>query len=241
MDFRILFSRLRPLMGLKIILFTACSRLLNPHANIFYGISAEDQVVQTLLKHPKTGYYVDVGCNHPIKFSNTFVLYMRGWKGLTIDADSRMIDLHMRIRPKDVSVCCALSDSEHEVVFTKFEDSSVSSVSPEFTMEMKNSVKVLGEERLQTRTLQSILCENAVPNDFDLLQIDVEGHDYEVLQGIDLNEYRPKLIMVEISKLQIENYTSNKICAYLKENGYDFIAYYNINGFFLRKDLIDIE
>jgi hypothetical protein len=78
MNIKVLFSQFRPLMAIKILCFTAINRLLIPQANIFFGISAEDQAIQTLLGKLEIGYYVDVGCNHPVKFSNTFAFYMRG-------------------------------------------------------------------------------------------------------------------------------------------------------------------
>ncbi len=241
MDIKVLFSQLRPWMGLKMLLFTAFNRMLNPYGNIFFGFNAEDQVIQTLLRHPKNGFYVDVGCNHPIRFSNTFIFYMRGWKGLTIDANSELIDLHKKIRPKDISVCCAVSDSEKMVVFTKFKDHSISSISEEYVKEVENAVPIVSEENMKTKTLNSILREHNAPNEFDFLSIDVEGYDFEVLSSINLTQYKPRLIVIEMRKFCFENLRSNNICSYLEKNGYKLIAYYIINGFFIRQDLIPSE
>jgi len=36
-----------------------------------------------------------------------------------------------------------------------------------------------------------------IPRDFGILSIDAEGMDYEVLLGIDLNVWRPRLIVTE--------------------------------------------
>ncbi len=55
MDLRILFSQLPPWMAVKMLLFTACNRMLNPCGNTFYAIGAEDQVIDSLLGHPNTG------------------------------------------------------------------------------------------------------------------------------------------------------------------------------------------
>ena len=43
------------------------------------------------ITHLNNGIYIDVGCNHPIKFNNTYLLYKRGWSGINIDLDSKSI------------------------------------------------------------------------------------------------------------------------------------------------------
>lgn len=241
MDLKVLFSQLKPSMALKMLLFTAFNKLLNPYGNIFYGFSAEDQVILTLLGYPKKGFYVDVGCNHPVRFSNTFMFYMRGWNGLTLDANSDLIDLHKKIRPKDISVCCAVSDHEKDVVFTKFTDNSMSSISSEFVREFQNAMPIVSEEVVKTRTLSNIFIEHKVPNEFEFLSIDVEGHDFEVLRSVNLAEYKPRLIVLEMRKFSFKDLHSNQICSHLDNNGYKLSAFYNINGFFLRNDLISSD
>lgn len=228
-------------MAIKMLLFLACNRLLNPYGYVFYGACAEDQVIHALLRthggFPKSGYYVDVGCNHPIKYSNTFSFYLMGWRGLTIDANANLIAHHKKVRPIDLSLCSAVSDSEKLIVFTRFSDNTFSSISSEFVKEFQNVLQIVSEEKLKTRTLNSIFIEYNVPKEFELLSIDVEGQDFEVINGINLLEYKPRLITIEMRGICFKNMNSNNIYTYLTEHGYDLIAYYHLNGFFLRRDL----
>jgi hypothetical protein len=127
------------------------------------------------------------------------------------------------------------------VTFTKFEENSISTISSEFLKEVGNSVPIISEEKMKTRTLNSIFHEHNVPKEFEFLSIDVEGHDFEVLTSVNLEEYHPRLIVIEMRKFIFENLQSNRICSHLENNGYKLIAFYNINGFFLRKDLISSE
>ena len=62
----------------------------------------------------------------------------------------------------------------------------------------------------------------------DLLSLDVEGYELEVLQGLNLNKYRPTYILIEI---YIQQY--NSIYNYLLENNYKLI--YNFSNY-NRKD-----
>ena len=71
------------------------------------------------------------------------------------------------------------------------------------------------------------------PKVIDLLSIDVEGHDFEVLSSLDLNIYRPRLIVVEIHKFDINNPSASKIYEYLIEHNYKMVSYAVMNGYFL--------
>ena len=48
------------------------------------------------------------------------------------------------------------------------------------------------------RTLTDVLAENGAPRDFDLLSLDVEGYESSVLRGLDLERFRPRLMLIEI-------------------------------------------
>ena len=40
-----------------------------------YSLSNVDLVIERIFKNKKNGVFVDVGCNHPIKYNNTYLLY----------------------------------------------------------------------------------------------------------------------------------------------------------------------
>src|SRR5262249_57455565 len=47
------------------------------------------------------------------------------------------------------------------------------------------------------RTLDDILIEARAPMRFDLLSVDVEGHELEVLSGFDFARWQPRLVLLE--------------------------------------------
>src|SRR5215510_10661697 len=51
-----------------------------------FSQQGEDLILARLFEGQRRGFYVDVGAHHPRRFSNTFLLYRRGWRGLNIDA-----------------------------------------------------------------------------------------------------------------------------------------------------------
>lgn len=67
-------------------------------------------------------------------------------------------------------------------------------------------------------TLDTILSTNKVTS-IDLLSLDAEGYEFEILNGLNLNKYRPKYILIEI---YITDY--NNIINYLKDNNYELVS-----------------
>ena len=51
----------------------------------FYSQNKEDIFVLNYFKKKNNGFYVDVGCHHPTRINNTYLLYKHGWRGVNID------------------------------------------------------------------------------------------------------------------------------------------------------------
>ena len=50
-----------------------------------YSISGVDLIIDRIFSKIREGVYIDLGCNHPIKYNNTYLLHKREWKGINID------------------------------------------------------------------------------------------------------------------------------------------------------------
>jgi hypothetical protein len=59
------FRQLTLLPFLRWLFFEGTRKLLNPFAATSYSQFAEDLLIKRLLG-PRTGFYVDVGCHHPV-------------------------------------------------------------------------------------------------------------------------------------------------------------------------------
>ena len=69
---------------------------------ISYSQFAEDLVVSNIVGYEKsTGFYVDVGCFEPVRFSNTYIFHQRGWSGIAIDANESLRSSWEQKRPRD--------------------------------------------------------------------------------------------------------------------------------------------
>lgn len=240
----ILFEQFRRIEATRILIVELVRALCDRDAIFSYSQTGEDRIIRALLAEHKgpygeeKGFYVDVGCNHPTKFSNTFELYKRGWRGISIDANQTLIDQHQQKRPADKSVCAAVSDSEKEVVFTHFKDDLVSSLSAEHIEEWGKKREIATQESVVTVTLNIILEQAGAPQAFDLLSIDVEGHDFEVLKSIDTDVFKPQLIVIEMHNFKISQCEENEIYQYLTNRGYQMAGYVTMNGFFKRNEVV---
>ena len=55
-----------------------------------YSQEGEDIFLRKIF-NKKKGFYVDVGCYHPLDGSNTYLLYKKGWNGINLDISTLSI------------------------------------------------------------------------------------------------------------------------------------------------------
>ena len=160
----------------------------------------EEILVNRILQKYNTGFYVDVGAYNPKVGSLTHQLYKRGWKGINIDFSEENIKLFNLFRKRDLSIRIAISDKESVKNSYIFDPSSGTNTLEKDYAEgwSKNFGKNYKVKKIECRTLTSILNQHNVKKDFEFLNVDVESHDLNVLKGLNLDIYKPKLITCEI-------------------------------------------
>jgi len=185
-----------------------------------YSQFGEDLVISKYFKN-FVGKYVDIGCYHPIKYSNTALLYKKGWNGINIDLNKTSIDLFNFSRLRDKNVFACLSNKE-EIVDIYF-DNDFSALNSTFNTNIKNlKINKFKKIKIKIKVFSIVVREK-----FDFLNIDCEGNDYNILKTINLKKYRPKIICIEVSK-------KNKkfIYKYLNSNHYKLLAIRSLSHIF---------
>ena len=185
-----------------------------------YSMDGEDIFILNHFKNKNNGFYIDVGCYHPLHRNNTFLLHKNGWSGINIDIHQFSIDLFNYLRPDDVNLNCAVSNSNG--VTKMFYQKKLSQLS---TIDEKQA-KIAFQGNIKTSeikcfTLDAIL-EKLKFNDkkIDLLDIDVEGADLKVLKGFNLEKFKPELICVESHEKEIKH---SEIYEYLSNFSYELV------------------
>jgi len=214
--------RLPASLAARLILSRLARALLRPGTQESYSQLGEDIILWGLLRHGPPGFYVDVGCNHPLRDSNTFRLYLEGWHGITIDASAPLIALHRRLRPGDVPVCAVVSDREEEVAFAELPESRRSRmVTADWGPAAEDRARI---RRVTSRTLNAILAEHDCPHRFGLLNLDLEGHEAQALGGLSLERFRPDVVAVEIHGLDLSKPQASPSARHLLDAGYALIG-----------------
>lgn len=231
---RTLFRRLPFNTFCRQLLAEAARHLLNPGAAYSYAQTGEDVVIAALLTRKENGYYVDVGCNHPTRMSNTFALYLRGFCGLAIDGNSEFEPLYRRLRPCDVFVHACVADEKKDVDFRVFRDRALSNMTDMRAFNDPNKYAVTRIEKLTTTRLDDILAQHHSPRTFDLLSIDVEGADLSVLRSINLTTYSPELIVLEAHDATAKSLANHDAVQFLALHGYEPKAFIASNILFKR-------
>jgi hypothetical protein len=176
-----------------------------------YSAFGEDVEIKKHFKKNFKGFYVDVGCYHPIKANNTLLLHQRGWTGINIDINKLSIDLFNFCRPKDINLNLAISKKKIERVYYQKELSLLNSIKRKQAKAAFQG-KIL-TKKIKSKSLNRVLELSKFKNQkIDFLDIDVEGADFEVLSSLNFKKYAPKLISIEImpenldvSKMNIKN------------------------------------
>ena len=180
----------------------------------------EDTAVLNYFKDKKSGFYVDVGCYHPTHRNNTYLLHKQEWNGINIDTSEFSIDLFNHMRPKDLNYNCAISNKTEIIkLFYQKELSQLSTTeSNQAKTVFQGNIK---EKEIQAFTLDEILNRGRFKNSkIDFLDVDVEGADLKVLEGLSFDIYKPELVCVEINEKEIKQ---SVIYNFLIDKDYELI------------------
>jgi len=202
----------------------------NKKPSLHFGEFGEDIFINRILKNINQGKYVDVGCYHPYKGSLTFKLYKRGWNGVNIDVSKTSIDLFNMSRKKDINLNLAISNFDGETFY--YENSPINQQNSLIQMN-----KLQKKIKIKCLTLDTVL-NNKNLDEFDYLNIDVEGSELEVIKGFNLKRFNPKLITIENNDLTIDEYLKSEVCKILIENDYILVNKIGVTNFFMPSKLV---
>jgi len=215
---------------------------------ISYSLSSVDLIVDYIFKYKNDGLYIDVGCQHPISNNNTYILYKKGWNGINIDLDKTNIDLFNISRPDDTNINIAVSDKSGNVNLFYYHDGSpINTINSQNADYQKNKFKKI--KLIKSETLNKILANINFNKKVDYLNIDVEGHELNVLKGFNILKYRPSIISIEyldyemkqleLKNNNLENIINSNIYKYLIQNEYFFVNWVHGDLIFANKNFRD--
>jgi FkbM family methyltransferase len=211
--------------------------------------SLEASKLWPILQKSPCPYVVDIGANDGYHISNSYFFIKQGWNALLVEPVSasfrRAKELHASNSKVQVAnFAISNKNGNIRIYLQHTHDNNYFATVEESNHFRENYVDYEKFEDVKSITLRSILDAHAVPKQFALLSIDIEGHEAEALETLD--DYRPAVILVERSLQAIRK--SFKKQQLLTSYEYIFAArigcnevYLDINSPFIQENLEGFE
>lgn len=192
-----------------------------------YSQYGEDIPTWDHLAPIKKGFFVDVGCFHPKKYSNTYRWYRMGWRGVNIDLDPIKIEAFQMVRPKDVNLVYAIDregNGELRDCYLFGRYSLISTLDKDFAEKQREMGKQYVVSQVPAASLDYVLDRTRFAGrKIDLLSVDAEGHDLAILQSLSFERYSPYLILVELHQSTLAKVMASPLYQFLSDKGYDLV------------------
>jgi len=200
----------------------------------YYSQDGEDMVLEEFYegREKGSGFYVDIGAHHPIRFSNTYLFYLKGWCGINIDAMPGSMKPFEKLRPRDINVERGVSDISGELEYYSFEEPALNSFDRSLSEErIKIGCKLKEKVIVKVEPINAIL-EKYLPlhtgdGHIDFISMDIEGLELRVLKTFDFEKYAPDYFLIEDDGFENKDFMEFKdtlLYAVLSEKGYIVVA-----------------
>ena len=218
----------------------------NKYSKKSFSISSVDLILERIFSNFKDGIYLDIGCNHPIKYNNTYLLFKKGWKGINVDLDNDSIKQFNLMRKNDynVNVLITSKDNEEKDLYFYHKRSPINTISKDLAE--KRKTKPMNIKKLKGLSINTLIEESPFKSKkINLLSIDIENYEYEALKEFNFNQYNIDVIVSEVTDLNsstlelynnsLEKITGSKIYDLLTRNNYKLINWVNSDLVFINK------
>ena len=206
-----------------------------------YSLFQEDLFIKKYFKNKTKGFYIDIGCYHPLDGNNTHLLYAKGWKGMNLDINSYSIEMFNFLRKKDINIHSGISNKKEKLVmYYRKEINMLNTLDKNIAkIHFRNGFK---KRNVQVNTLNYFIFKyfkKLIKIDF--LNIDVEGVELNVLKSLNFKQYNPQLICIEIHNSKnmydtnFDYLKSNSIYKYLINKKYKVVWKKKYSFIFERK------
>lgn len=205
---------------------------------ISYAQNKEDIILSAFFDENKPGYYVDIGAYDPLLDSVTQYFYQRGWNGINVEPNPERLKLFVSARPRDININAAISNNGPKTKLRIYSSmDGLSTINRSQIKLYENDKEFQAEYKdIEVRTvkLSALLAEHSV-GVIDFLKVDVEGHEYQVLESNDWSKFRPKVLCIEA------NHINHDWRSLLQKNGYEKIFFDGLNEYYIESSNTEIK
>ena len=198
---------------------------LKIQSNFSFSQEGEDVLLKRILWNIDNGFFVDIGAYHPWQYSNTFLFYRKGWKGINIDAKPGSMKEFNLLRPRDINLEIAVGSESEKIKFFMFNEPGLNTFCEQTARSRDglNHYKLIDTCEVKMSKLEDIL-DQYMPVDvkeISFMTIDVEDFEYEVLCSNNWDKYSPRLIIIEqLGLYELNSVYETKTAKLLISKGY---------------------
>jgi FkbM family methyltransferase len=172
---------------------------------------------------------VDVGAHHPVRFSNTYHFYKKGWRGINIDATPGSMRPFGWVRRRDINLELGIGAEAGNLTFFCFDEPALNTLSEQVAQERASGGRYSITKKVEVPILplREVLQQNMPGGTrIDFLSVDVEGLDEMVLRSNDWQVFRPIFVLAEDTQFDPNegNAQSSGVYAFLRDQGYKLVA-----------------
>jgi FkbM family methyltransferase len=201
-----------------------------------YSQNLEDYHLSIAFAGQASGTYIDIGAGHPIADNVSFWFYERGWRGVVVEPQVKLVALYARLRPRDVAVAGLIGRECGEMDFHIVDRLHGLSTAKEGVAQVAQAFGVDYQTvRMPTTTLAE-LCETHDLGTIDFLKIDVEGAEGDVLFGGDWERFRPKVVVAEAIAPMTSEPSWQQWEPFLVAQRYRFVLFDTLNRFYVAEE-----
>lgn len=205
---------------------------------ISYAQNREDVVLWRALGHVSNGRYVEVGANHPRIDSVTRAFYDRGWSGITVEPMHEFAEAHRLERPRDTMVEGVVTDEDTDmVVLHEIAATGLSSIVDSLGAQHRAEGASVVDKPVPALRLSDVVERYGAPGeDIHFLLVDTEGSEPQVLASVDLNSFRPWVLVIESTSPNSTVQTHKLWETAVLASGYRFCLFDGLSRFYVAEE-----
>jgi FkbM family methyltransferase len=191
----------------------------------FFSQGGEDAIIWNTFLYVmprENGTFLDIGSYHPFKYSNTYLLYKAGWRGCNVDPRPGSKELFDRYRGEDINIEAGVARTDGRMLYYMLD------AFPTLNTFSKENLERLAMLNYVSRTveipvfsLRSVIENNPRLHRLNYLNVDAEGFELEILEGLSELDSKPEVISIEQNTiLSLADVLKSDVCAFLEREGY---------------------
>jgi FkbM family methyltransferase len=203
-----------------------------------FGQNGEDVILDRVFSGVPRGRYIDAGAGHPVIRSISYHFYRRGWRGILVEPHPELFRLICDLRPDDQVFAVALGAETGSVNLHCTEPWGYSSTD-EHLVQGRTISRTVAVPQL---SIMSLLASVGwvLSQDIHFLILDVEGSEMLALRGIDLQQVRPWVIVIE--SIHAVTRTEHRPWRHLlEEQNYTWVLFDGVSDYYLAHERRDLS